>query len=57
MFCHLFGEIAARQEYEFLCPESGKWAAVTPARGGEPVKYPPQGAVQVSPKSVLNAAA
>lgn len=55
-FCLLTGEIAAREPYDFRCPETGKPTTVVPHRDGEPVRYAPQGAVQLVARHIGRAA-
>lgn len=56
-FCLLSGEVVARQAYDFRCPETGKMATVVPKRSGEPIRYVPQGAVELSPQIMYRMAA
>ena len=56
-FCLLTGPVTARESYDFRCPETGKPATVTPKRNGEPVRYAPQGAVQLTARQAWPTAA
>ena len=46
-FCLPVGEVAPDREYEYVCPETAAQALLRPVRGGEAVRYYPQGAVQL----------
>ena len=56
-FCLLAGQVAAREPYDFRCPETGRSATVVPKRDGEPVRHAPKGAVHLAPASNYRTAA
>jgi hypothetical protein len=43
------GELAAGRRYEYVCPETGKWAYLWPEADGEAVSSPTQGVVVLAP--------
>ena len=48
-FCLPFGNLEVGRDYAYVCPETGNWATLRPQSPPELDRYPPQGAVQLSP--------
>jgi hypothetical protein len=44
------GDLAPDGRYEYICPETGQRSELQPVADPERVPYPPQGAVQLSPR-------
>ena len=44
------GALSRDQQYEYVCPETGKKAEFHAAANAETVAHPPQGAVQLTPR-------
>jgi hypothetical protein len=48
-FCLPVGDLTLDQDYDYVCPETGRHDLLRPGAPAEPVRYPPQGAVQLTP--------
>jgi hypothetical protein len=55
-FCLPDGDARVGQPYDFVCPETGKRATLTPAAAAEAVAHYPQGAVHLVPARRAQAA-
>jgi hypothetical protein len=56
-YCLPVGEVQPGREYEYVCPESGRRSTLRADAGGRPVRYYPQGAVQLAPSQAADRSA
>jgi hypothetical protein len=55
-FSLLAGELTPGHDYSYVCPETGARTSLRPLGPPEPARYPPQGAVHLSPTEEVVAA-
>jgi hypothetical protein len=48
-FCLACGAVERDREYSYVCPEKGTWGSLRAASAGEDSRWPPQGAVALTP--------